>query len=184
MSQFTIHTLKSAPDAAKPMLEGLNKAVGFVPNLAAAMADNPLVLETYAALAGLFGRGTFSPVEREVMLMATAGANNCTYCMAAHSTFASAGGASEAVREAVRAGKTPDDPRLAALVTFARQVVRGRGQVAAEDIQQFLSAGFTQAQVLEVLVGVMQGTMASFVYHLTDVPLDAGFQPQQWTKIA
>lgn len=182
MSDFTIHTLKSAPDAAKPILEQFQKGVGFLPNLAATMADNPLVLEAYAALGAFFGRGSFSPVEQQIILMAIAFGNQCTYCMAAHSTFAKAQGASETVLEAVRAGKTPSDPRLAALVSFSYEVVRQHGQVSAEDLRAFFNAGFTQAQALEILIGVMQGTLASFVFQMTETPLDAGFQPQKWAE--
>lgn len=184
MAQFTIHTVKSAPEGAKPILEQLQERIGFVPNLAATMADNPLVLETYATLSGIFGRGSFSPVEREIIAMATSFDNQCTYCMAAHSTFAKAQGASEAALEAVRSGKTPSDPRLAALVTFTHQVVRQGGQVSAEALQSFKAAGFTQAQALEVLIGVSQATLASFVHHMAGTPLDEGFQPQQWAKSA
>lgn len=181
MSHFPIHTIESAPAQAKPTLEQLQKQVGFLPNLAATMADNPLVLETYVTLGALFGRGSLSPVEQQLILMATALGNECTYCMAAHSTFAKAFGASDAVREAIRAGKTPSDTRLAALVSFTHRVVCQRGQVSTEALRGFLEAGFTPAQALEVVIGVSQGTLASLVSHLAETPLDAGFQPQQWT---
>lgn len=184
MSHFTIHTLQSAPESAKPFLEQLQSRIGFVPNLAATMADSPLVLETYVTLVGLFGRAALSPMEREIVALAAGYDNQCTYCVAAHSTFAKAQGASDAVLEAIRAGKTPDDPRLGALVAFTHQVVRRRGQVAPEDVQAFLSAGFEQEQVLQVLIGVSQASLASFVYHMANTPLDEGFEPQKWTKPA
>jgi uncharacterized peroxidase-related enzyme len=184
MTHFTMHTLTSAPEGAKPILEQLQKGLGFVPNLAAMMADNPTTLEAYITLGAIFGRGSFSPVEQQIILMATAYANQCSYCMAAHSTFAKAQGASETVLESIRAGKTPSDPHLAALVVFTNQVVRQRGQVSAEVIQGFLKAGFTQPQVLEVLIGVSQGTLASFVHRIAETPLDAGFQPQKWAESA
>jgi uncharacterized peroxidase-related enzyme len=184
MTQFTMHTMTSAPEGAKPILEQLQKGLGFVPNLAAMMADNPTTLEAYITLGAIFGRGSFSPVEQQIILMATAYANQCSYCMAAHSTFAKAQGASETVLEDVRAGKTPSNPRLAALVTFTYQVVCQRGAVSSKDLQAFLDAGFTQAQALEVLIGVSQGTFASLVHHMTETPLDAGFQPQKWAESA
>ena len=180
MSHFAIHTINSAPAGAKPILEQLQERVGFVPNLAATMAGSPLVLETWATLGGIFGRSTFSPAEREIVAMATSYDNRCTYAMAAHSTFAKAYGASEAVLEAVRAGKSPSDPRIGALVTFTHQVVRGRGQVPADELEAFLKAGFTEAQALDVLIGVSQATLASFVHTMAGTPLDEGFRPQEW----
>jgi alkylhydroperoxidase family enzyme len=81
---------------------------------------------------------------------------------------------------AVRAGELPADPRLAALSSLTHQVVRKRGQISAEIISTFLDAGFTQAQLLEVLVGVSMTTLASFMYHIAGTSPDAAFQPQAW----
>lgn len=184
MNEFTIHTIESAPETARPTLRQLHERVGFVPNLAATMAGSPPVLEAYVTLSSIFARGSFSPVEREIVAMATSLDNQCTYCMAAHSTFARAQGASESVLNAVRAGKKPSDLRIAALVNFTHQVVRKRGQVSDEDIQTFLDAGFTQAQIMEVLVGVSQATLASLVHHMAGTPLDEGFQAQAWAASA
>ena len=44
MTEFRIHTLESAPESARPLLEQLKQQLGFVPNLAATMAESPLML--------------------------------------------------------------------------------------------------------------------------------------------
>lgn len=184
MTHFTIHSIKSAPEGARPILQQLQERVGFVPNLAATMANSPLVLETYVTLSGIFARGTLSPVERKLVAMATSYDNQCTYCMAAHSTFAKAHGASDDELSAIRAGKASGDPRIDALVTFTHEVVRTQGQVSATDIDAFLDAGFTQNQALEILIGVSQATLASLVHKMSGAPLDAAFQPLEWAKSA
>jgi uncharacterized peroxidase-related enzyme len=181
MTKFTIHTLETAPESARPLLEQLEQRLGFVPNLAATMAESPRMLEAFTSLQAIFARGSLSGVEREVVAMTVAFGSNCAYCMAAHSTAAKRQGASEEVLETVRAGSLPTDPRLAALSRLTHQVVGKRGQVSAEDIRTFLEAGFTQAQLLEVLVGISMTTLASYMYHLAGTPLDAAFLPQAWT---
>ena len=180
MTKFTIHTIESAPEGSKPILQQLKQNIGFVPNLAATMANAPTVLKAYATLAGIFGEGSFSPVERELVAMTTSYINECTYCMAAHSTFAKAQGTSDDVLQAVRHGNLPDDPRLAALVGFTHEVVCNDGEVTAAEIRRFLDAGFTQVQVLEVLIGVSQASLASLVHRLSKAPVDEGFQPLAW----
>ncbi len=184
MTEFTIHTIESAPESARPILKQLKERIGFVPNLAATMAGAPPVLEAFVGLQASNARATFSPVEREIISMAASYDIQCTYCMAAHSTFASAQGASESVLNAIRAGKDPDDARLAALIRFTHQVVGKHGQASTEDIHAFLSAGFTQSQLLEVLIGVTQVTLVSLVHQMAGTPLDAGFQPQMWKASA
>src|SRR6188474_1480366 len=109
MTKFPIHTVKSAPESAAPILEQLQARVGFVPNLAATMAGTPNLLEAYAGISASFGRGSFNPAEREMIAMTTSFETGCHYCMAAHSTFAKAQGAVEADLDAIRAGKQPGD---------------------------------------------------------------------------
>ncbi len=180
MTEFTIHTLESAPESAKPLLEQLKQQLGFVPNLAATMAESPLLLEGFTSLRAIYARGSLSGIEREVVAMTVAFETNCAYCMAAHSTAAKRQGASDEILNVVRSGTLPADRRLAALSRFTHQVVGKRGEVSSKDIRAFLDAGFTQAQLLEVLVGVSMTALASSMYHLADTPLDAVFQAQTW----
>jgi len=184
MSKFQLHTIESAPEASQGILQQLQQGIGFVPNLAATMADSPNVLKSYATLAGIFGEGTFSPAERELISMATAYVRGCRYCMAAHSTFAKVRGAAESDIEAVRSGNLPSDSRLAALIGFAREAARQGGAVSTEEIRRFSDAGFSQAQALEVLIGVVQVTLASLVYSMAEVSVDEGFKAFDWAPTA
>jgi AhpD family alkylhydroperoxidase len=95
MTDFNIHTIESAPDGSKPILEQLEKQVGFVPNLAATMAESPSLLEAFTILRAIYGRGSFTPIEREAIAIAVSFDYNCAYCMAAHSTFAKMNGIQE-----------------------------------------------------------------------------------------
>jgi uncharacterized peroxidase-related enzyme len=180
MTQFTIHTLESAPEGSRRLMEQLNTRFGFVPNLAATMAESPAMLEGFVSLQSLFASSSLSGVEREVIAMTVAFDNQCAYCMAAHSTAARRHGASEDVLRAVRAGGLPADARLAALSSLTHQLVRKRGQISAEDISAFLEAGFTQSQLLELLIGVSMTTLASYMYHIAQTPPDPAFQAQAW----
>jgi len=56
MTTFTLHTIDSAPSAARPMLQDSEKAYGFLPNLYRNMAESPELLESYFALSGIFGK--------------------------------------------------------------------------------------------------------------------------------
>jgi uncharacterized peroxidase-related enzyme len=182
MTLFTIHTIESAPASAQPVLQQLKNRVGFVPNLAATMAGAPPVLEAFVALQASNAHTAFGPVERELLAMVVAREIGCTYCMAAHSTFAKAQGAADSVLAAVRAGQAPADARLAALTTFTQRVVQQQGQVSDMDVHAFLSAGFTEAQRLEVLIGVMQVSLVNLVHRMAGTPLDDGFKPQAWSS--
>lgn len=163
MTKFNIHTITSAPEGSKPLLEELTKQVGFIPNLAATMAESPSVLEAFTALRAIYGNGSFTPIEREAIALAVSFDNNCTYCMAAHSTFANMNGIGENDLRKLRAGQTPVTPRLNAISTLARKIVRSKGHLTPEDVGWFLEAGFTPAQLLEVLVGINMATLANYI---------------------
>jgi AhpD family alkylhydroperoxidase len=157
--------------------------VGFVPNLAATMAESPTLLEAFLGLRSIAAGGSLDAVAREVVAIAVASETACSYCVAAHSTFALKSGALPGVVEAVRSGVTPSDPRLEALARFARAVVHRRNEVTAR-AQDLLNAGLTPAQILETLVAIAVPLLASSVLQIAAVKLDSAFQPQVWTRTA
>ena len=177
MPEFQIHTAESAPAASRPLLQGLQEQAGFLPNLAATMAESPTLLEAFLSLRSIAARGSLDAVAREAVAIAVAFETRCTYCVAAHSTFALRQGAPPAAVEALRAGETPSDPRLRALTRFARAVA-GRRDDVGDRAQQLLDAGFERAQLLEVLAVIAVPMLAGTVHHVAPVGLDAAFQPQ------
>jgi AhpD family alkylhydroperoxidase len=180
--EFETHTVESAPSASRALLQGLQDQVGFIPNLAATMAGSPTLLDAFLGLRSAVARGSMDPVAREVVAITVALETGCSYCVAAHSTFAVKSGAPAGLVEAVRAGRALDDRRLQALVSFARAVVR------REDVKgrarELAGVGFGADQILETLAVIAVPMVASSVFHLTAAELDAAFQPQAWAKTA
>jgi alkylhydroperoxidase family enzyme len=58
--------------------------------------------------------------------------------------------------------------------------VATNGWVTDEDLKQFVEAGYTKAQLLEVLVGVTQKTLSNYTNHIAHTPLDAAFAASAW----
>jgi hypothetical protein len=67
MTQFTIHTVDTAPPDSRAALEALRQEVGFLPNLAATMAESPTLIEGFTTLRTILGGGPFTAVERETI---------------------------------------------------------------------------------------------------------------------
>ena len=182
MIRYNVHTLASAPQGSRAALEQLRQEVGFLPNLAASMAESPTMLQAFTSLRSICQNGTLTSVERELVALVTSFESDCAYCMAAHSTFASKAGASDQLVAALRKGEPPTDRRLNALFDFAGQVVRGRGRVSVEAADQLVESGNTPAQALEVVVGVAATTLANQMSHLAHTPVDTVFQTQAWER--
>lgn len=181
---FPIHDVDSAPEAAKPILTGAKKGLGFVPNLFGTMAGAPALLNAYTTLTGIFDQTSFSPTERQVVLLSVSYENTCEYCVAAHSVIASMQKVPGDVVEAIRADTPIADPKLEALRRFTRAVVASRGWPTEQHTQAFLAAGYGSQQILEVVLGVGIKTLSNYTNHLAATPLDAAFAKAAWSKAA
>ena len=109
MTGFTFHTAATAPAAAQPILEQVTEKYGFTPNLMAGLANASATLEAYVALTALMEKTSFSPTERQVIVLTASVANGCCYCVASHSASAARQGIPNHVIDAIRAGTTIRD---------------------------------------------------------------------------
>ena len=183
MPRFITHSIESAPAAARPTLEGAKKALGFVPNLYANLAEAPLALEAYTTLSAIFAKSSFNATERQIVLLAVSVENGCEFCVAAHSLIAKAmDKVDPAVVAALREHRPIADARLEALATFTRLVVRERGWVAGEVTDRFLAAGYTRQQAIEVVLGVTVKTLSNYANHLTDTQVNAELASETWSR--
>lgn len=181
MTKFTVHSLESAPAGSRPMLEGLKKAFGFIPNLYAVFAESPAALQGSLAIGEAFAKSSLTPAEQQLVALAVSEANDCGFCVAAHSTIAKhIAKADPALVAAVRDRKPLPDPKINALVNFTRKLVEQRGFVGEAEVAAFLKAGYTRAQVMEVLLGVGMKTFNNYVVHIAHVPLNDQFMPEAW----
>src|SRR6056297_697619 len=122
-------SIDAAPTASRPLLEGVKKMLGSVPNLFRLTANSPAALEGYLGLSGALAKGSLTPQTRERIALAVAEINGCDYCLSAHAYLGmNLAKLDEAEIAANRAGRSAD-PKADAAVVFAAKLVRERGQV-------------------------------------------------------
>jgi AhpD family alkylhydroperoxidase len=176
MTTFPVHTIESAPDDAVDVLKAVEGRVGFLPHLAGAMAGSPVLITAFADMQPTLGRATLTGLEREVVAITLSHANTADYPLAAHGRFAVKQGGSPDLVEAACAGGTLPDPRLDALATFTRVMIRTHGHVPTPAFDAFLAAGFTAEQALEVVAQLGYTTMANLAANLAQPPIDEAFR--------
>ena len=175
-------TEANAETIAADRMRAVQAGFGFVPNMYGVMANSPGLLDTYVhgyerfrALSG------FTPAEQEVVLLAVSRENGCTYCVAAHSFIADKlSGVPEAVTNAIRDGQPIPDARLAALHDFTRTMVTKRGLPDKADVSAFLGAGYSERQILEVVLAIAVKTLSNYANHLFHTPVDGVFAGRVW----
>jgi uncharacterized peroxidase-related enzyme len=183
MNGFIVYTKENAPQASQALLADREKKYGFLPNLFGAFAGSPAVLEAYISISNLLEKTSLTPQEQQIVLLAVSVENGCEYCVAAHSMVAHmmAKVPSDIV-DALRNGTNIADKRINALVGFTRTMVQKRGYAVQDDLQRFFDGGYTQAQALEVILGITMKTLSNYTNHIVDTPLDKAFESQQWHK--
>ncbi len=180
MSPFKPHTIENAPEAAKGSLAAVEKSWKSIPNLHRIMAESPTTLKAYESLLGFVTKSSFSPAEQQCLYLAVSVANECEYCVAGHSMLAKKAGLDPQEIEALREHQPIANRHLEELRRFAEAVVRERGHVAEETVVTFLRAGFTKAQVLEVVLVVAAKTLSNYVNHIAQTPLDESMAQARW----
>ena len=135
------------------------------------MANQPAVLEAFLALGGALAKGAFDPKTREAIALAVAGANSCDYCASAHSAISRSLKVDPKEIEHRLAGRS-DDPKLQALLLFARKIVDSRGLVSDVDIAAVKAAGYDDAAITEVTANVVANIFTNYINHVADTEID------------
>ena len=184
-SRITLHTLQSAPEAARPFLENAQKNSGFIPNLLGVLANAPAALETYVTVSALNGKSELSLAEREVVQLIAATLHGCDFCVAGHTAVAlNKAKLPQEVVDALRARGELPDARYETLAAFAREVIATRGNVSEATYQAFREAGFSEGNALEVILGVSLATLCNFANVFAQTPLNEELGKYRWQPSA
>ena len=165
-------SIEDAPQTAQPLLQAVKKQIGTVPNMFRAIANSPAALEGYLGLSGALAKGTLEPQTRERIALAIAEVNGCNYCASAHSYFGkNLGKLSDAEISANRDGGSTDTKANAA-VRFAVKLAQLRGHPSDTDLKAVKDAGYTDAQVIEIVLHVALNTLTNYVNETVKTEID------------
>lgn len=180
MSTLALHSIYTAPEASKPLLEDSKKGYGMIPNLHAVMAEAPGLLEGYKTLHSLFENSSFNNEELTVVWQTINVEHECHYCVSAHTFIANSMKVDPALTEALRNRTAMPTEKLQALHETTLALVRSRGRLTEEEIAAFDAAGYGKRQLLEIILGLSQKVISNYVNHIAETPIDAPFQKFAW----
>lgn len=165
-------TIEAAPATTHATLNGVKASLGVAPNLYRLTANSPAALEGFVALGGALGKGALDAKTRERIALAVANVNGCDYCNSAHSYISSKllkQGDDEIA--ANRAGKSLD-AKADAAVAFSAKVVAERGHISEADLAAVKAAGYTDAQLVEIVAHVALNTLTNYLNNVFDTDID------------
>jgi uncharacterized peroxidase-related enzyme len=171
MSRLAIPTRDTAPAESRPLLDAVHKKFGVIPNLFRVLALSP------ASLQGLlsFDDANSKALDlktRERIAIAVAQVNGCDYCLSAH-TYIGTNLAKITTEDAVLNRKgSSTDPQASAAVRFAARVAERRGNVSDADIASVKAAGYSEAQIVEIVSLVAQNVLTNFRNNVAQAEID------------
>jgi uncharacterized peroxidase-related enzyme len=158
----------SAPNQA--IFDNLQKGLGFVPNLYAFFAKNETALADYLSLQNR--KSTLRAKEREVINLVTSQINDCRYCQSAHTVLGKMNGFTDEQIMEIRKGSASFDSRLDALVKFTASVVEHRGHASIDAKEAFFAAGYTEANMIDVVIIAGDKIISNYLHNLTGFEID------------
>ncbi|ESQ82024.1 hypothetical protein AEAC466_19085 [Asticcacaulis sp. AC466] len=170
MTIFTVPTRDAVSPANQAIFDQLQKSLTFVPNLFATFALSETALGTYLTLQN--AKSSLSGKAREVVNLVVSQVNDCEYCLAAHTMLGKMAGFSDAQILEIRQGRVSFDAKLDALALFVRETALKRGHTDAATTQAFLDAGWSQGNLVDVVMAIGDKTISNYLHAVTQIPVD------------
>lgn len=176
MATFAVPTKDQVSANNQAVFNKLEKGLGFVPNLYATFAYNETALGDYLTLQNR--KSTLTGKEKEVVNLVVSQVNNCRYCQSAHTALGKMNGFSEEQILEIRSGEASFDAKLDALAKFVYSVTLNRGKADKTLTNNLLEAGYTNANLIDIIILIGDKTISNFLHRVTNVPIDFPVAPE------
>jgi uncharacterized peroxidase-related enzyme len=171
MSRIAVPTQQATPAASQPLLDAVRQQLGVVPNLFRLVSLSPAALQGYLGLNGALARA-LDLKTRERIALAVAQVDGCDYCLSAHTYLGLNFAKLDAAEIARNRRGASSDPKADAAVHFAARVAETRVKVADADLAAVRAAGFSDAQVVEIVAVVAENVLTNFVNNVAETDID------------
>ena len=161
ISRYPVPKLDELPDDIRARMLEVQEKAGFIPNVFLALAHRPDEFRAFFAYHDallLREDSGLSKAEREMIVVATSGANDCLYCVVAHGAILRVYAKNPLVADqvAVNYRKADITPRQKAMLAFAVKVATRSAEIDDEDFATLRAHGFSDEDIWDV------GAIAAF----------------------
>ena len=154
ISRFPPPELADLPQDIRERIAGVQEKSGFVPNVFLALARRPEEFRAFFAYhdALMEKPGSLSKAEREMIVVATSGLNQCQYCVVAHGAILRIRAKNPFVADqvAINHRKADLEPRQKAMLDFAVKVAERSHAIDDKDYAELKSHGFSDDDAWDI----------------------------------
>lgn len=170
MTTINVPTRDQVSPANQAHFDTLKKGLGMVPNLYATLALSEHALGNYLAFQN--AKSSINGKAREVVNLVVSQVNSCQYCLAAHTVIGGMVGFKPEQIIEIRRGGASFDAKLDALAGLVKNIATERGHADPTRVQAFFDAGWTQENLVDVIVVIGDKTVTNYLHATTQVPVD------------
>ncbi|TNE39422.1 MAG: carboxymuconolactone decarboxylase family protein [Alphaproteobacteria bacterium] len=164
--------IADAPEASQALLTQVKKTIGSIPNMFRLVSNSPAALEGYLGLHDALGKGALDAATRERIALAIGQYNECGYCLAAHSYIGQHVAKLTGNEIAANRKGFSTDAKADAAVRFAVSVARAQGNVSAGEVETVRKAGYSDGEIVEIIVHVALNTLTNYVNRALQTEID------------
>jgi uncharacterized peroxidase-related enzyme len=165
-------TVAQAPEKAQPLLGAVQAQLGSVPNMFRLISTSPQALEGYLGMSGALAKGALPAATRERIALAVAEVNGCNYCLSAHTYLGKNLAKLDDAEITANRNGASNDPKADAAVRFAAKVAAARGHIAEADFAAVRLAGYSDAQIVEIVQHVALNTWTNYFNEVFQTEID------------
>ena len=160
ISRFPVPDLPHIPEDIRNRILAVQEKSGFIPNVFLVLAHRPEEFRAFFAYhdALMEREGGLTKAEREMIVVATSGANQCQYCVVAHGAILRIRAKNPQVADqvAVNYRKADITPRQRAMLAFAMKVAVDSAAIDDADFTALRAHGFSDDDIWDI------GAIAAF----------------------
>jgi uncharacterized peroxidase-related enzyme len=154
ISRYPVPALDSLPDDVKQRILEVQEKSGFVPNVFLALSHRPDEFRAFFAYhdALMLRPSGLTKGEKEMIVVATSGANKCLYCVVAHGAILRIYEKKPMLADqvAVNHRKADITPRQCAMLDFAMKVCLDSAAVGEADFAALRAHGFDDEDIWDI----------------------------------
>jgi uncharacterized peroxidase-related enzyme len=154
ISRFPVPALDDLPEDVRARILEVQQKAGFVPNVFVALARRPLEFRAFFAYhdALMLRDSGLTKAEREMIVVAVAGANECLYCFVAHGAILRVYAKNPLVADQVGVNYRKADitPRQRAMLAFALKVSEASREIGDDDHAALRAHGFDDEDIWDI----------------------------------
>jgi uncharacterized peroxidase-related enzyme len=154
ISRFPVPALEDLPDDIRERILAVQERTGFVPNVFLALAHRPEEWRAFFAYQdALLEKDTgLTRAEREMIVVATSGANDCLYCVVAHGAILRVRAKQPALADqlAIDYRKADLQPRHRAMLDYAVKLAVRPAEAGEDDLERLRDAGFDDDEIWDI----------------------------------